>query len=26
MSRAEFDSILQERKNRRQGPVSGAPK
>jgi hypothetical protein len=26
MSRAEFDSILQERKNRRQGPMSGAPK
>jgi len=26
MSRAEFDSILRERKNRSQGPVSGAPK
>ena len=26
MSRAEFDSILRERKNRAQGPVSGAPK
>jgi regulator of RNase E activity RraA len=26
MRRAEFDAILVERKNRRQGPVSGAPK
>jgi 4-hydroxy-4-methyl-2-oxoglutarate aldolase len=26
MTRAEFDSILQERKSRQQGPVSGAPK
>jgi 4-hydroxy-4-methyl-2-oxoglutarate aldolase len=26
MSRAEFDSILRERINRSQGPVSGAPK
>jgi len=26
MRRAEFDAILAERKNRRQGPVSGAPK
>jgi 4-hydroxy-4-methyl-2-oxoglutarate aldolase len=26
MKRTEFDAILAERKNRRQGPVSGAPK
>jgi 4-hydroxy-4-methyl-2-oxoglutarate aldolase len=26
MKRTEFDAILTERKNRRQGPVSGAPK
>ena len=26
MSRAEFDTILAERKGRQQGPVSGAPK
>ena len=26
MSQEEFDSILRERKNRSQGPVSGAPK
>ena len=26
MSRAEFDSILKERRGREQGPVSGAPK
>ena len=26
MSRAEFDAILVERRDRRQGPVSGAPK
>jgi 4-hydroxy-4-methyl-2-oxoglutarate aldolase len=26
MSRAEFDAILDERRGRQQGPVSGAPK
>jgi hypothetical protein len=26
MTRAEFDAILKERKNRLQGSVSGAPK